>query len=332
MSCIPVLITKNDLARLYNKEKLTTYKIADIYNCCQTTIWKRLHLFNIKPRIYKVDLSDKRLNYLYLKRKFSTWRIEKVYGYSRGTVHRKLNEYNIKTRNISDAHIIYPRFDFSGNKIEKAYIIGFAMGDLRVRIKSKMGKTIYLDCGSTQNNQIKLIKNIFRRYGRVWVGKPDKRSAMQIECCLNRSFKFLLKKREVADRWIIKNKRYFWSFLAGFTDAEGCISIDSRGKAYYSLGNYNKKLLIQISNFLLENNMIDKRKLYVSKIKGRVCFKKYFHNNDYWQLRITRKKHLILFFELIGKYIKHLGKIKDMKFAIKNIEKRNKKFGYLRMN
>lgn len=332
MPRISISIIKSDLDRSYNKEKLTTYEIADIYNCCQATVWKRLHQFNIKPRIYRVDLSDKRLKYLYLKCKFSTWQIEKVYGYSRGTVYRKLNEYDIKTRNISESHIIYPRFDFSGNKIKKAYIIGFAMGDLRARIKSKMGKTIYVDCGSTQKNQIKLIKNIFGKYGRVWVGKPDKKSAVQIECCLNRSFKFLLKKRKVADEWITKNKRYFLSFIAGFTDAEGCISIDSGGKVYYSLGNYNKKLLVQINNFLVENNMASKRKLYVSRIKGRRCFKKYFHNNDYWQLRIMRKKYLILFFQLIGKYIKHLDKIKDIEIAFKNIEKRNKKFGYLRMN
>jgi len=325
-------IIKSDLDRLYNKEELTTYKIADIYNCCQATVWKRLHQFNIKPRIYRVDLSNKRLKYLYLKRKFSTWQIEKLYGYSRGTIYRKLNEYNIKARNISESHIIYPRFNFSGNKIEKAYIIGFAMGDLRARTKSKMGTTIHIDCGSTQKNQIKLIKNIFNKYGRVWTGKPNKRNVVQIECHLNRSFKFLLKKRKIADKWIIKDKRYFLSFLAGFTDAEGCISIDSGGKAYYSLGNYNKKLLTQINKFLVENNITNKTKLYVSRIKGRVCFKKYFHNNDYWQFRITRKKCLILFFKLISKYIKHLDKIEDIKIALRNIEKRNKRFGYLKMN
>lgn len=333
MSCIPVSITKSDLKELYNKKKLNTYQIASIYNCCQATIWKRLHKFNIKTRASgnSTDLDEKKLKNLYIGKKLSTWQIEKLYGYPRGTVYRKLNEYNIKTRNISESHIVYARTNFSGNKIEKAYIIGFAIGDLRIRKRSKKSKTVNIDCGSTKVEQINLIKKLFSRYGRVWVSKPNKRDAVQIECFLNNSFSFLLKKRKKIDNWIIKNKKYFLSFIAGFTDAEGCMSITKRGMGYYSLGNYNKTVLTQIRNFLIEEGIIIP-KLRESKIKGRVCFKKYFHNQNYWQLTITKKKSLLNLFRLVGQYIKHFDKIRSMRKVVSNINKRNKKFGYLKMN
>ncbi len=53
----------------------------------------------------------------------STWEIEKRYDYPRSTVYRKLRECNIKTRSRAESHIIYPRRNFSGNKIDKAYIL-----------------------------------------------------------------------------------------------------------------------------------------------------------------------------------------------------------------
>lgn len=333
MSCVPVFIIKSVLKELYEKKKLNTYQIASIYNCCQATIWKRLHKFGIKSRApgNPTDLDKKKLKNLYIKKKLSTWQIEKLYGYPRGTVHRKLKEYNIKTRSASESHIVYPRTDFSGDKIEKAYIIGFSMGDLRVRKVYPNSETILIDCGSTKKEQINLISRVFKPYGRIWISKPNKKGATQIECSLNESFNFLLRKRILADSWILKNKRYFWAFLAGFTDAEGCISISNKGLAYYGLGNYNKKLLNQIREFLIQNK-ISCSKLIESKIKGKLCFGKYYHGQNYWQFRVYKKTSLLLLFDFIGPCLKHIAKIKSVKRAKQNIEMRNKKFGNINMD
>ena len=319
-------ISRDNLENLYNNRKLTTYEIASIYDCCQTTIWKRLHQFGVKPRFpwNIVDVSKDKLEDLYLKRKLSTWQIEEKLKIPRSTIYRKICEYRVKTRSSSEAHIIYPRKNFSGNKTEKAYIIGFAMGDLRARKRGLNSETINVDCGSTKKAQIALIYKLFKPYGRVWISKPNKKGAVQIECFLNNSFGFLLKKRILADRWIINNKKYFCSFLAGFTDAEGCIAISNREQAYYSLGNYNKNLLKQIRQYLI-NNYIICPKLYESKTKGRKCFGKYFHNQNYWQMRISRKDSLLALFEFIGPYLKHSDKKTAVKTVIRNIILRNKK-------
>jgi len=323
-------VSREELKYFYEKKELTTYQIADVFDCCQATIWKRLHEFNIKPRFpwNVIDLPKEKLYDLYVRKKLSTWAIEKQYGYSRGTVHRKLIEYGIRTRNRAQSHIIFPRQDFRGNETDKAYLVGFAMGDLRTRKIYPNSETILVDCASTKNEQIELIVKLFKSYGKVWVSKPNRRGAVQAECRLNLSFDFLLKKRNLIDKWILKNKNYFAAFLAGFTDAEGCISISRQEAAYYSLGNYNKRLLKQIRGYL-QQEKIHCHKLCESKTKGRLCFGKYYHNQNYWTFGVRRKKSLMLLFDLIGPHLQHAAKKKAMKVAKENIILRNKKFGYI---
>lgn len=326
-------ISKSKLAVLYGKRQLSTFEIARHLKCCPATVWKRLHQFGIPlrpPGVFAVDLPKERLEVLYLRRGYSTWEIEKRFGYTRSRVYRKLHEYGIPVRNIAEAHIQYARKNFSGSKPEQAYLIGFAMGDLRVRKTSPRSETIHVDCGSTQGAQILLITQLFKPYGRVWVGKPNKRGARQIECFLNDSFGFLLSPRQLADRWITARKEYFAAFLAGFTDAEGCISINGDGQAYYSLGNYNRLLLQQIRGVLIRFG-IPMRKLCESKIKGRVTFGVYRHNRNYWSLRIGRKRNLLKLFALLGPFLKHADKIKALTRARRNIAMRNRTYGYLRM-
>lgn len=326
-------ISKSKLDVLYRKQRLSTFEIAKHLRCCQTTVWKRLLKFGIPPRppgVFAVDVPMERLEMLYLRRGYSTWEIEKRFGYTRSRVYRKLHEYGIPTRNIAEAHIQYVRKNFSGSKFEQAYLIGFAMGDLRVRKTSPRSETIHVDCGSTQEAQIRLITQLFKPYGRVWVGKSNRRGVRQIECFLDDSFRFLLTPRQLADRWITVRKDYFAAFLAGFTDAEGCISISGEGQSYYSLGNYNRLLLQQIRRELIRFG-IPVGKLCESKIKGRMTFDIYRHNQNYWSLRIVRKICLLKLFVLIGPFLKHADKVKALARARRNIVLRNRKYGYLRM-
>lgn len=170
-----ISISKDELEELYVHQKLNTYQIAEKLNCSQATIWKKLIKYAI-PRRTPHELtsnipSKDELFHLYINKKLSTWKIEKEYGYSRGTIHRKLKEYGIKTRDLATANIKYEKLDFSGNLIEKAYIIGFRLGDLRVRKYYKNSKTICVGCSSTIPEQITLIKQLFSEYGHVWINK-----------------------------------------------------------------------------------------------------------------------------------------------------------------
>jgi len=168
-------ITKEKLKELYGVQKLTTYEIAEKFNCCQATIWKSLIRYNIKRRssheLNSNVPSKKILVKLYINKKLSTWKIEKLYGYRRGTIHKKLIEYGLKTRSRANSHILFPRKNFSGNLIEKAYLIGFKLGDLGVRKVYPNSETICIASGSTINEQIDLIKSLFEKYGKIWIQK-----------------------------------------------------------------------------------------------------------------------------------------------------------------
>lgn len=327
-----ILISKVDLKNLYLNKKLTTYDIAEFYNCSQGTIWKRLKRFNIKTRSSwnKVNLSKKRLGDLYTRDKLSIWQIEKILKIPRSTIYRKLVKYNIQIRNLAQSHIIYPRKNFNGNKTKKAYLIGFAIGDLRVRKVYKNSETIHIDCGSTKREQIKLISDLFKPYGRVWISKPNRIKVVQIECSVNDSFSFLLEKKKSLDSWILNNKRYFFSFLAGFTDAEGCISVTSRGQAFYSLGNYNDKLLKQIRDRLIRWGIEVPRITESRTHLGYITKEGYTINHIYWILHINKKQFLLLLFNLISPYLKHSAKIWGLLKAKKNIKERNKRFSNLK--
>ena len=309
-----IKIAGERLRKLYECKKRTTYQIADEFKCCQATIWKKMHEFGIKPRLAgppRVNLDREKLTKLYLDDGLSTWEIEQRYMYPRSTVYRKLLEYGIRPRSLAKSHIVYSRKSFSGDPAEKAYIVGFAIGDLRARTVGKNTETVHVDCGSTKLEQINLIKKLFEKYGRVWISKPNTKGKIQIEAFLDRSFDFLLDLRTEIHTWILNSNDYFAPFLAGFTDAEGSFSIYD-GMAVYQLGNYNQELLFSIHRKLAKIG-INCPQPYEDKTKGYVTKHGYVHSQNYWHLRIHKKSSLLQLFGLIGPYLKHEGKIADMK-------------------
>ncbi len=323
-----IKIPRERLEELYEHKKLTTYQIADEFKCCQATVWKKMRKFGIKPRLAgppRVNLDKEKLAKLYIDNGLSTWGIEKKYVYSRSTVYRKLLGYGIKPRSRAKSHIIYPRKSFDEDIIEKAYLIGFAVGDLRARIVHKNSETIHVDCGSTKSEQIGLIKKLFCKYGRVWISKPNKHGKVQIEAFLDRSFDFLLNPKKEIHSWILNSNNYFAAFLAGFTDAEGSIGVYD-GMAVYQLGNYDKELLSLIHQKLVEIG-INCPNPHEDKTGGYITKRGYVHNQNYCRLCVHRKSSLLRLFELMEPYLKHEWRIACMKRAIENIEMRNKMFG-----
>lgn len=273
-----------------------------------------------------LNIAREDLEKYYLKQRLSSRKIAKIYKCAYSTIDRKVKGFGLATRTLANAHIIYKRRDFSGNMAEKAYLLGFCIGDLRVRKVYKNSETIHVDCGSTKKEQIELISKLFNQYGRVWISKPSKLNKTQIECFLNNSFKFLLEVNpNIIESWIISKKTYFANFLAGFTDAEGSIFITA-GKASYALGNYNRKLLLQIKKYLQQFG-IDSRDIVRSIRKGLIASHGYRYNQDYWTLAIGKKTELLKLFKFMGPYLRHTNRINQMEIAINNIKLRNKLYG-----
>ena len=325
-----IKISKKKLRELYRNNQLTTYEIAKVFGCCQATIWKRLNEFKInlrKPITRKANVPIKNfLKKQYIKNKLSTWEIEKRFGYSRGTIHKKLKEYGIDIRNRSKSHIRSYKKSFSNDLIEKAYLIGFRIGDLRVRKQYPNSEIIGVACGSTKPEQIKLIERLFLPYCKIW-SKSNGNKA-NIEAGLDLSFSFLLSKE--LPRWVLDKKSHFFSFVAGFTDAEGWIGITSKNLAVYSLGNYEKDYL-EFIKMGLEKFGIVTPKLICNKTKGKTDKNGYTKKGDYWSLRTSKKKIILQILENLKPHIKHQNKLKDLKKVEENIKERNLKYGNINM-
>lgn len=330
------LLKKKDLKKLYWEKNLNTLKIGRIFNCAQRTIQIRMRELNIplRPQYNKLTIPKKELFQLYIKQRLSSRKIAKIYNCAYSTIDSKKRKFGFPIRTLANAHITTDRKPFSGNKIEKAYLLGLAFGDLRVRKIYQNSETIHIDCGSTKMDQIRLIEPLFKKYGRVWISKPNKENKIQIECSVDLSFKFLLENNKgKMPQWILEKKEFFAAFLAGFTDAEGSIFI-SNGMASYALANYNHHLLNQIYHHLNRLN-IDLKPPKVGRKKGAQFINKgkmYKTNGNYWVLSVNKKSSLIKLFNLIKPYIKHAKRENDIKRALLNIKERNIKFGNLNMN
>lgn len=342
MSKKEIWIFRSQLEEFYEKQRLSIRKLAKIYNCGATTIQRKLHKYNIRVRpsmSVKINIPRKRIKFLYEQRRKTTTQLAKIYSCSFKTILNRFREYNIKTRDISEAHIKYTKKDFSGNLIEKAYIIGFRIGDLHVRIYEENGRIISVECASTHPAQIILIRNLFKRYGYVRISTPDKYSVIRIQCALNSSFNFLLKKDDRIESWILSNDKLFFAFLAGYIDAEGDIGVYSKNCASLRVGTYDKNTLSQIQNKLMGKGIdstliLDRPK--GSKVnlpkKDRHSKKEYKTNHDFWRLAVYKKESLLKLFSLLNPYIKHQRIKRGLLEAKENICWRNQQFGNLRMN
>ncbi len=327
------LIKKRLLVNLYWKQKLNLKETGKSIGFSARTVNIRMRECKIPlrlpgapgPEIKKGDLKK-----LYINKGLSSRKIAKIYKCAYSTIDRKIRKFGFPIKTLAAAHIITPRISFCGNLREKAYLIGFRIGDLRARKMYKNSETILVDCGSTKFRQISLIKTLFSKYGRVWVGKPSKSGKVQIECSLDKSFLFLLKRYHKFPIWALKNRILFFSILAGFTDAEGSFYVTKDKKSSgFSLGNYNKMLLKQIKGKLEKLNFTPRLSLGVRKgYRGKDG---YVHRQDYWILTIYRKAEIYKFIQIIKPFLKHKDKIQDADRVIQNINMRNAKYGYLGM-
>lgn len=339
-----IKIPKNQLKNLYENHNFSIPDLAKIYACGETPIQRKLHKHKIQVRpsmSIKLHIPKNRLRFLYEEEKKTSGQLAKIYSCSFSTILNRLKEYQIKIRDISEAHIKYPKKNFSGNPIEKSYLIGFRLGDLHVKKYEKKGEIISVECASIHQQQITLIHNLFKKYGYVRIKPAKRKKLIRIQCALNPSFYFLLNKEDKVEPWILSNDNLFFAFLGGYLDAEGDIGIYSKNAASLRIGTYGKNILSQIREKLLDKG-IDSR-LTLDKPKGskvnlpredkiRYANKNYRTSQDFWRLAVYRKKDLLTLFNRIAPYLRHHRMKEGLLEARRNIIGRNQKFGNLRMN
>jgi intein-encoded DNA endonuclease-like protein len=327
---------------LYWQRKMSSPEIAKIYHCHQTTIRRRLKRYGIRIRTKSearinyggVKIAKEQLKKLYLDKKMTAFEISKKFHCCQRTVLNKLLEYGIPIRTISEANVLKPpryfRKDFSENLEEKAYLIGFRLGDLTAEEWVKNSPTIYVRASSTKPIFIKLVERLFSSYGHVWrSNRPSRSGNLNVKCYLNRSFDFLLKKQDLIEPWALNNKKYFAAFLAGYTDAEGCFRVDKNTeRGYFCISSQDKNILFQIYKKLNELGVLCRPPRL--KRKEGIVYRGIKNNKDEWTLSIGRKDALLKLIELISPYLKHAERRKKMMAVKENILWRNKKYNYCR--
>ena len=321
------------LNKLYITRRFPLLKIGKLLGYSSRTIEIRAKECGIKlrkPGCTPPKISDETLKRLYLKKRLSSRKIATIYKCSYSYIDNRIKLLEIPRRNLSSAHTVTKRCNFSGDLQEKAYLIGFAIGDLRVRKMYKNSETILVDCGSTKAEQIKLIRRLFKKYGRIWISKPKQNNKTQIECGVNKSFSFLMKKYQTFPSWIEANSILRLSALAGFIDAEGSFYITKRGEqGHFSIGNYNQRILKQINSWIIKLGL--KTRFFLGVKKGYKGKDGYLHNDDYWILSILRKKDLLLFTKKMFPYLKHKDRLLGARKILANIKERNEKYGFIGM-
>src|SRR6266545_4477050 len=109
-----------------------------------------------------IKVSKEQLSLWYYEEKKSTSEIAVLLGIDPANVIYWMNKLGVQSRNKSEALTKTWRADFSGDLEEKAYLIGFRLGDLHVyQTKPDNGKTIRIMCASSKSAQINLIRSLF---------------------------------------------------------------------------------------------------------------------------------------------------------------------------
>lgn len=311
--------SKNELERLYLIDLLSTYSIARKLNCDPKTVYRYLKKHDIPTRPRKVVPIDvQRLEELYSSGQ-SMATLGKEHGICAAAVHRKIHAAKIIPRTQWESNVKYKRTNFSGDNQDKSYLIGFRIGDLNVITKHDPTSSIIVKSGTTKKAQLDLMSKIFSKYGHIWITGPHKHDEYQFQTNLNRSFEFLLPKHKQIPVWIINNSDNFWSFLAGYTDAEGNIGIYA-ARAKFRLRSYDKKILFQIHKALKKAGIQSLFKL--EKKAGIYQSGKVKHNQDCWGVTVNHAPSLVILFARLHTKLQHGKRVSDANLAINNLTER----------
>lgn len=190
--------TKDQLERLYLKQKLSLAQIGEKFGCNGSNVLYWLKKFDIKRRpacAKKVDIPPEVLEDLYWNKGMTTAEIASMYDIKHGrSVLKKLHKFGIKTKTVSEALTVKLKEPFRGDDSEKAFLLGLRAGDFYCK---KVCLCYRMQTSSTHKAQIELLRSSFENYGetKVYYSKNRQRSdEWFIYVDLHPSFNFLLEK------------------------------------------------------------------------------------------------------------------------------------------
>ncbi|MBI4772478.1 MAG: LAGLIDADG family homing endonuclease [Chloroflexi bacterium] len=310
-------VTREALDHWYNELNVGLRGIADLLGCSTSVVVRLMNDYDLPRRPagrHAAPINRESLDHLYNDLGLDSYEIARRHGCSKTHILRLMEKYGLHRR-PPETELRYPRHDFSGDLVEKAYLIGFRAGDLHVRIRTERNsQTIEVGCGTTKQAQVELLHSLFDRYGRVYSHAPTRSGQMHVEAYLNRSFEFLLTKPDRIPDWIRERDECFWAFLAGYTDAEGSIAV-YRNRARFVIASYDAGILRDLQAGLVARGVpcppirIDQPKGSLTRsLKGTL----HRTRGDRYYLGVNRVAALNTLFANLAPNLKHPKRRADM--------------------
>lgn len=327
------MVSKDDseiLRNLYWSEGKSLAEMGKILHLSKQAIWYRMKNYGIARRNISeaTSIAERKkvvppvtygvLSQLYVNENMSTRETAKRLGISKTTVTRWIKRYEIPMRKYKNPK--YPRKPFSNNEIEKAYMLGLRAGDIHAR---NICRTVAVSTGTTHPSMIKLFYKIYGKYGHCnkisCKNKSMNNYCWMVYCYLDRSFDFLIPKPSR----LPKRNDLFYSFLAGYVDAEGSWVIQGKNGRIcfvFEIGSRDSELLKRIKG-KLEENGFHPSLTSIIKEDDRDC------SNDTTEkiciLSLTRREEVISLAKRILEYSQHKEKLTKNKLMLKTKDKKH---------
>ena len=313
-------IDEAELVRLYRDERISLVDIARRFGRGTALIRQCLEARGVRIRtawgrraaVFNLEQARR----LYVDEGLTLEQIGAALGCSMTTVYRRLVAAGIARR--EGGKTLYDRVDFSGSLTEKAYLIGFRIGDLHLALEG--GRTIVVKCTTTRQEQLDLFRELFSPYGHVYSDEAGlagrMRQSIGMQVALNLTFEFLLEKHKAVPQWILESDEPFFAFLAGYIDAEGYFRTyrkpnQSKPLACLELRSYDAVLLAQLGDGLNARGVrcapacLRVHAGYTNREGVR-------SNQDLWGLGVHRRISLRQLITLLDPYVRHARRRRDM--------------------
>ncbi|TLY01212.1 MAG: hypothetical protein E6K95_07135 [Thaumarchaeota archaeon] len=252
---------KEELEQLYLTQRLSAMKISRIYGLKypnpksgETMVLWYLKKYGIqrRDRAEHIRKVTDEMAEGWVRRYAQGESLKQVSGgeVSPVTVFLHLRKRGVQLRDKIEALIEtntkHRKTPFSGDLLNSAYLAGFVIGDCQVL---RHGRAIRVRTGTTHPAMAELFEEVFGPFG--FVHRYPKKSRLRefewnLEVDLDRTFQFLERDPLEALRECCASEDGFWSFLAGFFDAEGSIQLHrKRGGIGFELQltNTNQEIL-----------------------------------------------------------------------------------------
>ena len=130
------------------------------------------------------------------------------------------------------------------------------------------------------------------------------------------SFSFLLNSKNELEA-IFNDDEQFLAFFGGFIDAEGSFFLTNDGRHHFSLTQYDEDILRKIQNKMLSYNIhflirIARKKYSYQQRNSQNVLKTYTQNDFMKHISLHRRNELLVFCNLIEKYLKHANRLRQL--------------------